>query len=392
MLNGLKSAIVHDRFTTYAGSEKVVEAIQEDFPSSLYAIMVNKELIKGTVFENINIHTSFVQRLPRVEKAYQIYLPLYPLAVEQFDLSAFDIIISSSHTVAKGVLTNPDQLHICYCHTPMRYAWDLYHDYLKSSGLEKGIKGGLARLFLHYLRMWDILTLSRVDHFIANSLHVARRIRKTYGRDSTVIYPPVDVDRFAACSDKDNYYITVSRLVQYKKVDMIIEAFSLMPDKKLVVIGDGPDMRKIKARASKNIELLGYQSDDALIAHLCRAKAFVFAAEEDFGIAPVEAQACGTPVIAYGKGGVLETVAQGKTGILFPEQNVRSLIQAVTEFERTQAQFDPLVIRKNAERFSKQRFKKEFKKFVDDRVEVFLAERRTGCSPNSNTLISSGAG
>lgn len=371
--NGSKSnprfAIVHDRFAgAYTGSEKVVEGISDVYPSPIYSLIADKSILKGTVLENADIKTSFIQRMPMGIKWYQLYLPLYPLAVEQFDLAEYDVIISSSHTVAKGILTKPEQLHICYCHTPMRYVWDLYHDYLRDSGLEKGLRGKIVRLIFHYLRLWDTSTVPRVDHFIANSMHVARRIKKIYGRDSTVIYPPVDVDSFSLCTKKENFFLAASRLVQYKKMDLIVEAFSRMPEEKLVVIGDGPDMKKIKAKAAKNIEIIGYQPNEVLTDYMQRAKAFVFAANEDFGIIPVEAQACGTPVIAYGKGGARETVIDGETGILFDDQTTDGLISAVKKFQRTEPALDPAGIRRNAERFGKERFKTELRDFVDEKV------------------------
>jgi len=231
-----------------------------------------------------------------------------PLAIEQLDVSKHDIILSSSHAVAKGVLTGPDQLHISYVHSPIRYAWDLQHQYLREAGLNKGLKAQAARWLLHKIRMWDYRTANGVDHFVANSQFIARRIKKVYGRTADVIYPPVDVDRFTLNENKDNYYFTASRMVPYKRIDLIVEAFSQMPDRKLVVIGDGSEMSKIKSKATKNVEILGYQPNHVMQEHMQKAKAFVFAAEEDFGITPVEAQACGTPVIAFGKGGSLETV------------------------------------------------------------------------------------
>lgn len=378
-MNGSKSnhrfAIVHDRFAgAYTGSEKVVEGISEVYPSPIFSLIADKGILKGTPLENAEIKTSFIQRMPMGTKWYQLYLPLYPLAVEQFDLAGYDVVISSSHTVAKGVLTKPDQLHICYCHTPMRYVWDLYYDYLRDTGLEKGLRSKIVRLIFHYLRMWDTSTVPRVDHFIANSMHVARRIKKLYGRDSAVIYPPVDVDSFSLCTKKENFFLAASRLVQYKKMDLIVEAFSRMPEERLVVIGDGPDMKKIKGKAAKNVEIIGYQANEVLADYMQRAKAFVFAANEDFGIVPVEAQACGTPVIAYGRGGVTETVMDGETGILFHEQTADSLIDAVKKFQRTASAFDPAAMRRNAERFSKDRFKTELRDFVQEKVRDFCIQ------------------
>ncbi|MDL1969851.1 MAG: glycosyltransferase family 4 protein [Candidatus Desulfofervidaceae bacterium] len=368
----MKIALIHDWLVTLAGAEKVLEAIYEIYPAPIFTLVADRRKLRGSAFAKAEIFTSFIQKLPRAKNKYRNYLPFFPLAIEQFDLSDYDVIISSNTCVAKGVLTKADQLHICYCHTPVRYAWDLYHQYLKKTGLNKGIKGTIAKLILHYIRIWDYSTANRVDYFIANSKWVARRIRKIYGRKATVIYPPVDVDEFELQTDKEDFYLTTSRMVPYKKIDLIVEAFSQMSDKKLVVIGDGPDFKKVKTKAGKNVELLGYQPFEVLKDYMQKAKAFIFAAEEDFGIAPVEAQACGTPVIAYGKGGVTETVIDRKTGVFFREQTVESLIKTVSQFEKIQDKFDPITIRQNAKRFSKERFKKEFKEFVDRKMEEFL--------------------
>lgn len=368
----MKIALIHDWLVTLAGAEKVLEAICEIYPAPVFTLVADRKKLKGSVFEKAEILTSFIQKLPRAKKKYRNYLPLFPLAIEQFDLSDYDVIISSNTCVAKGVLTKAAQLHICYCHTPVRYAWDLYHQYLKETGLNKGIKGAIAKLILHYIRIWDYSTANRANYFIANSKWVAGRIKKIYGRDATVIYPPVDVDKFELQVDKEDFYLTASRMVPYKKIDLIIEAFSQMLDKKLVIIGDGPDFKKVKSKAGKNVELLGYQPFEVLKDYMQRAKAFIFAAEEDFGIAPVEAQACGTPVIAYGKGGATETVVDGKTGIFFSEQTAESITEAVRHFEKMEDKFDPTSIRQNAERFSKERFKKEFKEFVDKKMEEFF--------------------
>jgi glycosyltransferase involved in cell wall biosynthesis len=368
----MKIALVHDWLVTLAGAEKVLEAIYQVYPAPIFTLVADKQKLKGTLFENANIFTSFIQKLPFSKSKYRNYLPFFPLAIEQFDFSDYDVIISSSHAVAKGVLVSANQLHICYCHTPMRYAWDLYHPYLKETKLNKGLKGYIVKLTLHYIRLWDSISANRVDYFIANSRHVAERIKKIYKCDSTVIYPPVDVNKFELNFKKEDFYLTVSRLVPYKKIDLIVEAFSQMPDKKLVVIGDGPDFKRIKAKARKNVELLGYQPFEIIKDYMQKARAFIFAAEEDFGITPVEAQACGTPVVAFGKGGTLETVIEGKTGIFFKEQTVESLVEAVNYFEKIEDKFDCSIIRQNAERFSKKRFKKEFKEFVDKKIEEFF--------------------
>ena len=373
----IKVAIVHEWFTTLAGSEKVVEQICNLFPDAdIFAVIADPAVVKKTSYlRDRQIFTTFIQHLPRALSSYRAYLPLMPLAVEQLDLSNYDVVISSAHAVCKGVLTGPDQLHISYVHSPIRYAWDLQHQYLRESGL-RGLKGWLAKWMLHKMRIWDFRTAAGVDHFVANSKFIGRRIKKVYGRGSDVIYPPVDVAAFDLCEQKEDFYLTASRLVPYKRMDLIVKAFAQMPDKRLVVIGDGPDMQKLRAAATPNIELLGYQEFAVLKSHLQRAKAFVFAAEEDFGITPVEAQACGTPVIAYGKGGALETVvassdATKATGVFFTEQTVESLTAAVRAFDARAGEFMPRVCRANAERFSIERFRTEFSAYVETRLAEF---------------------
>ncbi|WP_103113694.1 glycosyltransferase family 4 protein, partial [Klebsiella pneumoniae] len=315
-------------------SEKVVAEFIDLFPDAkVYGVVDFLSEDDKKKFKNKKIITTFIQKLPKAKKKYQQYLPLMPLAIEQLDLSSHDIILSSSHAVAKGVLTGPDQLHISYVHSPIRYAWDLQHQYLRESGLNRGIKGLFAKWILHKIRLWDTRTANGVDFFIANSKFISRRIKKVYGREADVIYPPVDVERFKLKREKQDFYLTASRLVPYKRIDLIVEAFSKMPEKKLVVIGDGPEMSKIRKIAGANIEILGFQPNDVMEEYMMDAKAFVFAAEEDFGITPVEAQACGTPVIAFGKGGVLETIKnlgqEEPTGLFFYEQNIDSLISAI---------------------------------------------------------------
>ncbi|HBQ5634709.1 TPA: glycosyltransferase family 4 protein [Klebsiella pneumoniae] len=370
--------IVADWFVTYAGSEKVVAEFLKVFPDSdLYAVVDFLSAENKTRFNNKPIQTTFIQNLPKAKKYYQKYLPLMPLAIEQLDVSQHDIILSSSHAVAKGILTGPDQLHISYVHSPIRYAWDLQHQYLREAGLESGAKAMLARWMLHKIRMWDTRTSNGVDHFIANSNFIAKRIKKVYGRDADVIYPPVDVDSFELEQFKENYYMTASRLVPYKRIDLIVEAFGFMPEKKLIVVGDGPEMAKIKRKAQKNVEILGYQSDLEMQNLMRKAKAFVFAAEEDFGITPVEAQACGTPVIAYGKGGALETVldinhSKTPTGILFDKQNCDSIIEAVENFENSKDCYHPEDCRRNAMRFSVERFRMEIENYVMSKHSAFI--------------------
>lgn len=367
----MKIALIHDWLSTLAGAEKVLEAMVQIFDGPIYTLIKNEQNLVNSVFENRQIFTSFIQKLPFAKKKFRSYLPLFPLAIEQFDLSSFDVVLSSSHAVAKGVLTHAEQLHICYCHTPMRYAWDLYHQYLSDHSCDKGIKGKLTKCILHYLRLWDTISSNRVDYFLANSHYVAKRIKKTYGKEADVIYPPVDTDFFRLKTKKDSYYITASRLVPYKKIDMIVDAFSFMPDKKLLVIGDGPDFAKVQKKAGKNVELLGYQSSEKLRDLLQNAAAFIFAAEEDFGILPLEAQSTGTPVIAFGKGGVKETVIEGKTGLFYPEQTPESIKEAVEKFEKRT--FDPYLIRKHAEQFHPDRFKEQLKNYVEQKYNLFTS-------------------
>ncbi|WP_273702004.1 glycosyltransferase family 4 protein [Acetomicrobium sp.] len=368
----IKVAIVHDWLVTYAGAERLLEEVINCFPKAdLFAIVDFVPQNERGFLKDKPVKTSFIQKLPLAKKKYRAYLPFMPLAVEQFDLSGYDIVISSSHAVAKGVITGPDQLHISYVHSPMRYAWDLQHQYLKETGLDRGLKGWLAKRELHKLRMWDLRTANGVDHFLANSRFIARRIWKVYRREATVIYPPVDIDSFTLCEQKEDFFLTASRMVPYKKIDLIAEAFSLMPDKRLYIIGDGPDFDKVKSKAGANVELLGYQPFEVLRDYMQRAKAFVFAAEEDFGIVPVEAQACGTPVIAYGKGGALETVTEGETGLFFDAQTTSSIIEAVQRFEDMKDSFIPAKIREKSLRFSRDRFKREFMSFVNDAWKKF---------------------
>lgn len=373
--------IVADWLVAYAGAERVIKDFLDVYPDAeLYSVVEFLSDDAKKELHNKSVHTTFVQKLPAAKKKYQKYLPFMPLAVEQLDMSEHDIILSSSHAVAKGVLTGPDQLHISYIHSPIRYAWDMQHQYLREAGLDKGIKGLITKWLLHKIRLWDYRTANGVDHFIANSQFIARRIKKVYGRDADVIYPPVDVDRFTLQEKKDDFYFTASRMVPYKRIDLIVEAFSHMPDKKLVVIGDGSEMAKIKTKAGKNVEILGYQPNAVMVDHMQRAKAFVFAAEEDFGITPVEAQACGTPVIAFGKGGALETVrpygVKNPTGLFFDKQTIESVIDAVKRFDDLAIAIDPIDCRNNALRFSSERFKAEMEAYISEKWNLFNESKK----------------
>lgn len=367
----MKTAIMHEWFVNYAGSEKVVESLNNIYPTSdIFSIVdfLNKE-DREIILNGKGVKTTSIQNYPFAKKLFRNYLSRFPQAIEQLDFSKYDLIISSSHAFAKGIITNSDQLHICYCHTPMRYAWDLYHQYLSSVGF---LRKHFIKKILHKLRNWDIINSNRVDYFIANSNHVAKRIKKIYRRDAEVIHPPVDVDKFSCETKKDNYYLAASRFVPYKKMDIIIEAFNRMPDKKLVVIGDGQDFKKAKSIAGKNIELLGYIKNKELHKYMKNAKAFVFAAEEDFGIVLVEAQACGTPVIAYGIGGACDSVIDKKTGLFFYEQTPKSIAEAVLKFEKTETKFNPLKISKHAQKFSRANFEKKIKKIIDEKTKKFF--------------------
>lgn len=358
----MKVALIQDWLTIIGGSEYVLKEIASLYPDAdIYTLVARDETIQKLGFQKHKVHTSFIQHLPYAKTRYRNYLPLFPLAIEQFDLSGYDLIISSSHAVAKGVLTHAGQIHICYCHSPMRYAWDLYHQYIKDFN---GIKGYLVRKLLHRMRQWDFVSANRVDYFIANSDYIGKRIKKNYHRDSVTIYPNVAVDNFEVYENKEDFYVTCSRFVPYKRMDLVVQAFAQMPDKKLYVIGDGPTFKKVQKMAANNIVLLGYQPFDVLKNYLSKAKAFIFAAEEDFGIVPVEAQACGTPVIAYGKGGATETVIHNKTGVFYYEQSAASIINAVSYFERNISIFNPAEIGAHAAQFSSARFKREFSDYV----------------------------
>ncbi|WP_110631523.1 glycosyltransferase family 4 protein [Salinicola salarius] len=372
----MRVAIVHDWLITYAGAERVVEQILNLYPSAdIFSIVDFLPESKRGFVQGKKAETSFIQRLPFAQKKYRSYLPLMPLAVEQLNVSDYDLVISSSHAVAKGVITGPDQLHICYCHSPIRYAWDMQHQYLREAGLTKGPKSWLARWLLHKIRLWDLRTVNGVNHFVSNSDYIGRRIKKVYGRQATTIYPNVAVEDFDVVEHKDDFYVTASRMVPYKKIDLIVRAFAQMPDKKLVVIGDGPQLDKVKTAATANIEILGYQPFDVLRDYMARAKAFVFAAEEDFGIIPVEAQACGTPVIAFGKGGACETIVEGETGVFFHEQTQASICSTVERFSTT-FKSDPHRIRRHAEQFSTSVFRQTFQAFVQARCDEFFKGKR----------------
>lgn len=374
----LKYALVHEWLTPRAtgGSELVVRQILNHITADLYALIDFESTNPQSYLFGRQIGTTFLQQFPQARNGVQKYLPLLPLAIEQLDLRQYDIILSSSHTVAKGVLAGSGQLHICYCHTPMRFAWDLTFDYLQSSKVGQGPQGTLTRYLLHRMRQWDVLTANRVDYFIANSQNTARRIWRCYRRPATVIYPPVDIERFPLITAKQDFYVTVSRLVRYKQVALIVQAFNQLK-RPLVVLGTGPELQQLRKLAQPNVQVLGEQPNDVVEKYLSEAKAFVYAACEDFGIAPVEAQACGTPVIAYGAGGALETVRDlrqcpdSPTGIFFESQTVAALMEAVEKFEACQEIFNPERARTHASQFACNIFEKRYLAFLESSWQEF---------------------
>ncbi|NPA24880.1 MAG: glycosyltransferase family 4 protein [Deltaproteobacteria bacterium] len=381
----MKVAVVHEWLVVEAGAEKVLEEILTLFPDAdLFCLIDFLPPDQRAFIGHRTTKTSFIQRLPGARNNYRYYLPLMPLAVEQFDLGGYDLVISCNYAVAKGAITGPDQLHISYVHSPIRYAWDLQFQYLKQAGLETGLKSWLVRWCLHKLRIWDHRTAPGVDHYIANSDFIARRIKKVYGREAVTIHPPVDTDFFTPAADREevgDFYLTVSRLVPYKRIDIIVQAFADTPHRRLVVIGDGPERNRLLqlARNSSNIEIKGHLDRKAVRDHMRRARAFIFAAEEDFGIVPLEAQACGTPVIAYGKGGVLETIRgrqsrkeekegdspKPATGIFFQNQTAADLKKAILDFEENEKAFTTRACRENALRFKVSSFRRKLSDFIE---------------------------
>lgn len=360
----MKTAVVCDWIIDVGGAEKVLKTVFDMFNPDIYTLFAKPDSLDKLGIPKNKVYTSSLNKLPAVEKYYRNLLPFFPYLIEQFNLKNYDLVISLSHAVAKSVITNQNQLHVCYIYTPMRYIYDLYFDYLEDHNI-KGLKGVLIKYLLHKIRIWDYTTKDRPDVYISISNTVAGRVKKFYGKDSFVVYPPVNTSDFELCRHKEDYYITVSRLVPYKKVDVIVEAFSRMPDKKLVVVGDGPQMRQIKQVAGKNIQITGHLPFEEKKQLLQKAKGFVFCAYEDFGIAPVEAMACGTPVIAYSKGGSSETVVECETGLFFYQQTPEAIIEAVETFERFYGKFDPVLIRQHSLKFDVNVFKTRFKSLVE---------------------------
>lgn len=363
----MRVAVVHDYFANLGGSDTVARALYDLFPNAhLYTLLVYARNQEAQVLRRVPVRTSFLQHLPLAQRTHQPYLPLMPFAIESFDLQGYDVILSSSHTVAHGVIPPPNALHICYCHTPMRYAWDMERQYLSEM---PALLRPFLQATLHRLRQWDVTAAARVDHFIANSNFVAGRIEKYYRRTATVIPPPVDTDFYTLQkTPRQEYYLAAGRLTGYKRVDLVVDAFQGM-DKKLVVIGEGPERKRLQARAGANVTFLGAASREVLQNHYSSCRALLFPGLEDFGIVPLEAQATGCPVIAYGAGGVLDTVKDGETGVLFSEQTVASVRDGIRRFETLS--FDEQRLRKHAEHFSRQQFDVRIKQYIEEKWHEF---------------------
>lgn len=374
-------ALPHDWLPLIGGAERVLEQLTLICPNSeIFTIFDFLSKEDRAIFGERPIHTSRLNSWPAVQRYYRSLLPLCIRAIERFDVSRFDAIVSSSASFAKGVISRPEQPHIAYIHSPARYAWDMMHEYLGQSGLDRGLRGAMAREILHNFRTWDARTANSVDQFVVNSQFVARRVWKFYRRRAKIVHPPVDVDAFALDRDKEDYYVSLSRLVGYKRVDLVVEAFRHMPEKKLVVIGDGPQMRSIKARAGGNVVFVGHAPRPDVIHLLQKARAFVSASLEDFGIAAVEAQACGTPVIALGHGGAAETIldqspGHERSGVLFGSQTVADIVTAVRTFEDQSETITPDACRRNAERFRPEAFRAAMARIISAGLEQQSLER-----------------
>lgn len=371
---------MHEWLETYAGSERVVEQMLAIWPDAdLYAVCDFLPPGERAFLGARTVRTTFIQRLPFARRHFRLYLPLMPLAIEQLDLSGYDVVVSSSHAVAKGALTGPDQLHLAYIHSPMRYAWDMQHQYLRQSGAERGVKGALTRLLLHRLRMWDRSSAAGVDVLVANSAYIADRIRKVWRREALVVHPPVDVEAFepppdAAAPPRGDHYVVASRMVPYKRVDLVVEAFRTMPGRRLIVLGEGPELKRVAdaAAGATNIELRGRVRQPELVEAIRTARAFVFAAEEDFGIAMVEAQACGTPVIAFARGGARDILRgphePAPTGVFFAQQSAAAIAAAVERFEALSPAIAAADCQANARRFSRERFHEAMRRVVAEHL------------------------
>ncbi|MBI5020065.1 MAG: glycosyltransferase [Ignavibacteriales bacterium] len=361
-------AIVHDWLVSMRGGEKVLEVLCELFPDATLFTLVHDKRKCSPAIERMNIKTSFLQKLPSSTKKYQYYLPLFPTAIEQFDLSDFDLVISSSHAAAKGVRVNKRSLHICYCYTPMRYIWDQYEQYF-GKGRASLITRVAMKFSLNYLRRWDVASSRRVDEFIGISNAIRERISRIYNRDAAVIFPPVDIDRYSISKQDGGYYLIVSALVPYKMVDLAVEAFNKLGER-LIIIGTGNQEQRLRAIAKKNVEFLGWANDDTVKKYYEGCRALIFPGEEDFGIVPVEAMACGKPVIAFKKGGALDTMIDGVTGLFFNDPTSESLARCVGELSKRN--FDQYKIREHSLQFERKIFKKAIGQFIETKWEEHI--------------------
>jgi len=368
----MRVAIIHDWLTGMRGGERCLEVFCELFPEADLYTLLHIPGSVSSIVERMEIKTSFIQNLPFSKRGYRRYLPLFPMAVESFNLKGYDLILSCSHCVAKGIIPLPDALHISYLLTPMRYAWDMYGEYFG------GNRNKMIPLFIHYLRMWDVTSSQRVDHFLCISKHVKNRIKKFYRREAEVIYPPVDTKRFRLQENKEDYFLIISSFAPYKRIDLAIEAFSRL-GYPLKIIGSGPEEKRLRSMARSNVEFLGWVPDEAVADCYSECRALIFPGEEDFGIVPLEAMACGKPVIAYGRGGVLETIisydregkAEGEasTGLFFYEQNADSMIDAVKHFVQIEREFDPVAIRNHTLQWDREIFKEKIKRNIFEKME-----------------------
>lgn len=363
----MKIALVHDYMMQYGGAERVLEAFCEVWPDAPIYTMVYDEKLTNGVFKEKKIHTSFLQKIPFVSSHHRAYPLLMPMAIESFDLSDFDIVLSDSHSYAKGIVTGPDTLHVTYCHTPMRYAWDDCHRHMREFEYSK-----LTKCFLpfgmSYLRLWDKISANRPDRYIANSDFVASRIKKYYQIDAQVLHPPVNMENFQISGKTEDYYLMVGRALPYKRFDIVVEAFNCLGIP-LKIIGKGPEMKKLKKIAGPNIEFLGYLDDKTTSEYYSKCRALIFPSEEDFGITPLEAMASGRPVIAYRGGGALETVIPQKTGIFFNRQTPEEIAETIRNFRPEF--FSPQEIRSRAEKFDKKTFKASIKNMIENEYVDF---------------------
>src|SRR5437588_3223720 len=377
----MKVALVHDYLNQMGGAERVVIALHEIFPDAPIYTSIYDPARVDPAFQKMDIRTSFMQKLPMVTKHHQPYLPLYPFAMEKLDLRGYDLVLSSSSAFGKGVITRPETMHICYCHTPMRWCWN-YEEYVEREHLGK-VARAILPFLITKLRTWDQVSAMRVDHFIANSPVVAERIRKYYRREAIYIPPSVEASRFPfdPTTEPENYFLILSRLVPYKRIDLAIEACNQL-QLPLVIIGGGRDLERLKRMAGSTIRFLGKLSDEEVLHYYTHCRAFIFPGEEDFGITPLEAQACGRPVIAYGAGGALATIVDGITGTFFREQTVESLTTVLASFN--ERMFNPFVIRNHALEFDTPRFRRRILQFI----EAKLSEGRSAQTPlPTNNLV-----